>query len=411
VKDTIGQSLSNLDLEHPLLLEHRIIRRDGQVRDIVVRVAGEREQSGGLVAYGSNQDITDLKRTEQALVESEEKFRRIFDSANDGIIIVDVNPSGMPGRIRDVNAIHCTRLGYTRSELQKMNFLDIITPESRGKIPSLMVELLSKGHVIFESVFVTKDTSLQEAELSSHIIKFRERHILIAVARDISQRKKEVQTLRIVNQKLQLMNIVAWHDIQNKITGLRGYVELSKDYSMDDHAREFLIREEAVLKTIYDHIQYTKEYQEIGIRPMQWVNISQTIASVLSITDKKGMHISVDLADLFLYCDPVIEKVFAHLVENTVIHGQKATMIRMWYEESATGLTLFFVDDGIGIPADRKESVFVRDVAKGSGFSLYFIHDILELSGMGIRESGEPGMGVRFEISVPPGTYRIGSKP
>ena len=86
-------------------------------------------------------------------------------------------------------------------------------------------------------------------------------------------------------------------------------------------------------------------------------------------------------------------------------------MIRMWYEESATGLTLFFVDDGIGIPLGAKEQIFVRDVAKGSGFSLYFIHDILELSSMGIQETGDPGKGVRFEISVPKGSYRISTEP
>jgi signal transduction histidine kinase len=82
----------------------------------------------------------------------------------------------------------------------------------------------------------------------------------------------------------------------------------------------------------------------------------------------------------------------------------------MWYEESPAGLTLIYTDDGVGIPADSKESIFVRDVAKGSGFSLYFIHDILEFSGMSIRESGEPGQGARFEIAVPKGSYRAGAK-
>lgn len=73
-------------------------------------------------------------------------------------------------------------------------------------------------------------------------------------------------------------------------------------------------------------------------------------------------------------------------------------------------MTLIYADDGVGIPADRKQSIFVRDVAKGSGFSLYFIHDILELSGMGIRETGVPGQGVRFEIMIPRGIFRKGDR-
>jgi signal transduction histidine kinase len=206
------------------------------------------------------------------------------------------------------------------------------------------------------------------------------------------------------------MNIVAWHDIQNKITGLRGYVELSKDLVGEGRAREYLMKEESILKTIDASIRYTKEYQEMGTRPMQWVNIPATITSVLSLIDKRDITLCVELDDLFLYCDPVIERVFSHLVENTINHGKKATAIRMWYEESPSGLVLIYTDDGVGIPADSKESIFVRDVGRGSGFSLYFIHDILELSGMSIRESGEPGRGTRFEISVPKGSYRIGAK-
>jgi PAS domain S-box-containing protein len=387
---------------HPVSL-YRDNRISGWRENYVYRLA-----SGEVVAIYD--DVTEKKQAEEALRESEEKFRRIFNSANDGIILVDINPSGLPGRIRDVNAIQCTRLGYSAKDLQQKMFSDILTQESREKIPAFIAGLLFDGQAVFEAVFRTKDGGLLETEMSSHIISFRNKDILIGIARDITLRKKEEQALRLANQKLQLMNIVAWHNIQNKITGLRGYVELIRDLVRDDRAQQFLRQEDEILTTIHNYIQYTKEYQEMGTLPMQWVNIPAVIASVLALTDKKGIAVSVELGDLYLYCDPVIERVFSHLVENTIAHGGKATMIRIWCEESAAGLTLIYTDDGVGIPADHKESIFVRDVAKGSGFSLYFIHDILELSGMGIRESGEPGKGVRFEISVPKGSYRTDVK-
>ena len=90
------------------------------------------------------------------------------------------------------------------------------------------------------------------------------------IIRDISERKKQEQALQIANQKLNLMNIVAWHDIYNKITGLRGYVELSKEHITDHKAEEFRKREEEILKVIHQQIQYTQEYQEIGQQPPRW---------------------------------------------------------------------------------------------------------------------------------------------
>jgi len=390
--------------------EFRIRKSDGSyiyVESVAVNLLDVPEINGIVV---TTRPVNERKLAEISLRESEEKFRRIFDSANDGIIIVDITPFGLPGKIRDINAIQCTRLGYSRNELRNKTFSEIITPESNGKIPAFMAGLIAKGLAVFEAVFQTRDAGLLETEMSSHIIRFRDKDILIGIARDITRRKKEEQALRLANQKLQMMNIVAWHDIQNKITGLRGYVELSKDLVHDERARDFLMKEEAILKTIHASIQYTKEYQEMGTRPMQWVNIPSTIVSVLALIDKKGVMVSIGLDDLHIYCDPVIERVFSYLVENTINHGKKATAIRMWYEESPAGLTLIYTDDGVGIPSDSKESIFVRDVARGAGFSLYFIHDILELSGMSIRECGETGQGARFEIAVPKGSYRIGEK-
>ena len=390
--------------------EFRIRKSDGSyiyVESVAMNLLDVPEINGIVV---NTRPIHERKMAEISLRESEEKFRRIFDSANDGIIIVDITRYGLPGKIRDINAIQCTRLGYSRIELRNKTLSEIITPESNGKIPAFMAGLIAKGEAVFEAVFQTKNAGLLETEMSSHIIRFRDKDILIGIARDITLRRKEEQALHLANQKLQLMNIVAWHDIQNKITGLRGYVELSKDLVSDERARDFLRKEEAILKTIHASIQDTKEYQEMGTLPMQWVNIPSTIASVLARIDKRGITVSVELDDLFLYCDPVIERVFSYLVENTINYGKKATAIRMWYEESAAGLTLIYTDDGVGIPPDSKESIFLRNVARGSGFSLYFIHDILELSGMSIRECGETGKGARFEIAVPQGSYRTGAK-
>ena len=385
-----------------------ILRKDRSEIPVSVSSTFYRDTDGTIAGVeGVIRDISERKRYELALRESEEKFRQIFDNANDAIHLVEVTPEGHPGKILDANEVMCLRLGYTREELLGKNILDINIPDEKLRSPGHMAELFTRGSITFESGHIRKDGSVIPIELTAHLTRMQGRNVIVSVARDITQRKQEERALRLTNQKLQLMNIVAWHDIYNKITGLRGYVELSKDLIDNPQAKEFLAREEEVLKTIHEHIQYTKEYQEIGKQPLQWVNLPETLERAVRFADKSGLTISVVTDSIELYCDPVIELVFSHLIADSRAHGGHVTEIRITAAESPAGLTLAYEDNGIGIPADRKEAVFVRDVAQGTGFSLFFVRDILDLSGMEIRETGEPGKGVRFEILVPKGIFRF----
>jgi PAS domain S-box-containing protein len=388
--------------------EFRYLHRNGTKRWLNVSWQPIFDSGGNSLGFRtSGHDVTDRKQMENDLREKEEKFRMIFDNANDSVYMIELTPSGMPGRFLDVNAIFCAILGYTREELLLKNILDINTPESKKDAMTHITDLFTQGLLRFEAGHTRKDGSSFPVEVNAHLYKMKGTNVVIAVARDISLRKKEEKALRLANQKLQLMNIVAWHDIQNKITGLRGYIELSKNLISNEKAREFIAREEEVLRIIHEHLQHTKEYQEMGRQPLQWVNIPNTLRRVLSMTQKGDVSISSDIGNFELFCDPVIEKVFSHLLEYTLSRGGNVTKVRITTKETPAGLLLVYEDNGNGIPAEEKTSIFVRDVAKTTGFGLYFIHDILELSEMQIRETGEPGAGTRFEITAPPGSYRF----
>jgi PAS domain S-box-containing protein len=354
--------------------------------------------------------VHERKQAEQALQESEERFRLIFQHSNDAIYLFEITPAGMPGKIVDANDVALRQSGYAKDELVQKNLLEVSSRDFTQRSRAIMMELLTRGEARFETEKITKDGSLLPVEISARLAKLKDKTYIIAIARDISQRKREERALRIANQKLQLMNIVAWHDIQNKVTGLRGYVELSKDLVTDEKLKRFIDSEDDVLKVIHRQLQYTKEYQEMGIHPPQWVNLPQVLRMIMSFKEIGSLKFKMDLHDLELYCDPIIEKVFSHLIENTQKHAEKATEIRISCRETADGILLIYEDDGIGIPAEKKKDLFIRGVGSATGFSLFFVHDILEISDMTIRETGEPQKGVRFEISIPRGLYRAGRK-
>lgn len=388
--------------------EYRMLAADGSYR--YVETAGM-NLSGvpgveGIVI--TTHPVHERKQAELALQESGERFRLIFQHSNDAMYLFEITASGMPGNIVDANDVAIRQTGYAKDELVHKNLLELCSRDLFQRSRAIMMELLTRGEVRFETEKIKKDGSLLPVEISARLAKLNDRTYVIATSRDISRRMREDRALRIANQKLQLMNIVAWHDIQNKVSGLRGSLELSKDQATDEKLKKFMDREEDVLKVIERQLQYTKEYQEMGIHPPQWVNIPQVLRMIISCREIGSLKFRMDLHDLELYCDPVIEKVFSHLIENTRTQGEKATEIHISCHETADGLRLTYEDDGIGIPQERKKDLFVGGAGSATGFSLSFIHDILEISDMTIQETGEPGTGVRFEISVPKGLYRIG---
>jgi len=110
---------------------------------------------------------------------------------------------------------------------------------------------------------------------------------------------------------------------------------------------------------------------------------------------------------LEIFADPWLEKVFSNLIDNTLRYAEHVTTISVSFRESENGLDLFFEDNGIGIPLDEKEKIFERGYGKNIGYGLFMVREILAITELTIRETGEPGKGARYEIHVPGRYYRI----
>jgi signal transduction histidine kinase len=103
----------------------------------------------------------------------------------------------------------------------------------------------------------------------------------------------------------------------------------------------------------------------------------------------------------------MLEKVFSNLLDNSVRHGQRVSEIRVSTYRSGKDLVVVWEDNGVGIAPEEKERIFDRGYGKNTGLGMFLAREILSLTGITIRENGEPGRGARFEILVPEGSYRI----
>ncbi|PKG31548.1 ATP-binding protein, partial [Methanoregula sp.] len=117
---------------------------------------------------------------------------------------------------------------------------------------------------------------------------------------------------------------------------------------------------------------------------------------------------TTNIEGLEIFADPLLEDVFFILMENVLIHGKGATGVKIHYRKEPDGsLVILFEDNGPGIPSDVKERIFSQDFNLKGGRGLFLAREILSITGISLRETGAPGAGARFEMTVPEGAFRL----
>lgn len=225
---------------------------------------------------------------------------------------------------------------------------------------------------------------------------------------DITDRKNAEDAVRVANRKLNLLNNITRHDILNSLHGLLGLLEMAQDIVHDPEARELLSDMQVSTGQIQKQITFTRNYQDVGVKTPVWVGVRACIERSIQAFSHipVGVSVSVD-KDLEIFADPLLEKVFYNLFDNGLRYGDTIREIRFHTEFLDHSLVLVYEDDGVGIPVPEKECIFEQCVGKNTGMGLFLSREILMITSILIRESGIPGNGARFEIVIPPGSWRL----
>ncbi|PKG32159.1 hybrid sensor histidine kinase/response regulator [Methanoregula sp.] len=267
---------------------------------------------------------------------------------------------------------------------------------------------------------IKKNNELQDAH--EHMTALNEE--LMAAVEDLQLANRNLSTenaergrveraLANANRKLNLMTSVTRHDINNQILALHAFIELAETDIQDAKVLEYIGKAKAAARAIQRQIAFTKQYEDIGVKAPRWQDLA-TVIDPLRQALASGESIELVTHDIGfeVYADPLFSRVFENLADNSIRHGKRVRRITVSaHRTSDGGLLIEYRDDGEGVAEEEKGKIFEKGYGKNTGLGLFLSREILEFTGIAIRENGIPGQGALFEIVVPPeGVRKAGSQ-
>jgi PAS domain S-box-containing protein len=392
--------------------ETRIRTKSGDEKIIWWNTQPMRDASGKPVQFITiGRDNTERRRSEERLRALRQFEESVIKNANIWISVLDGK-----GNVSVWNRAAEEISGYKADEVVGKNTIwSRIYPdkEYRRTVTATIKEIIG-AHKYLENF----ETRIRTKDGKERIIWWNTRALqdvpgidetFIAIGKDVTETKTLSDAVQLANKKLNLLSSITRHDILNQLMALKGYLELSGDM-LDDPVKlaEFIAKEQNIANTIEDQIQFTKDYEDLGVAAPAWQNVHESVEKAKQNLSLRGIAVESDSPTLQVYADPLLMRVFYNLIDNALKYGgEKMTAIRFFTQESSRELKIICEDDGDGVPADKKVAIFRQGYFKHTGLGLFLSREILAITGITITENGEPGRGARFEITVPKGMWRM----
>jgi PAS domain S-box-containing protein len=346
------------------------------------------------------EDITDRKRAEEKLITAYEEYQNLLDQIQDVYYRSDAE-----GRLIRISRSLTDLLGYRDvSELLGKKIAEdfYLNPDERTKF---LEDINRLGKVTnYEVQLRRKDGTPVIISVSSHLWYHPDgtRCGVEGSFRDITEQKRAERTIAETGKKISLLSSITRHDVANQVSILKGYAQIALMKKPDPVVADLLAKIDRAGSTIARQIDFTREYQELGMHAPGWHRIREIVAR--QKTDNLPLSCTCDAE---IYADPLIDKVFFNLFDNAARHGEHVTAISIGCSRAEDGTLVIAVEDnGIGIQPGDKMKIFEKGFGKNTGYGLFLVREILAITGITIRETGLSGAGARFEITVPKEGYR-----
>jgi len=333
-----------------------------------------------------------LIANESKLIESEKRYKMIFENANDGIIIHDTE-----GNIFDVNEHMYTRLGYSKNELLEMRLDELVAPKFDMNIAKNTMKLQRDGVAIFESGDRRKDGTILPVEVSARVIEYKGQKAILSVVREITQRKmaEDLISATLDEKDILLREIQnqAKRNIQAISVMLRYHARKTQDKNTSQTLKNMNNRLESFAR-IYEKIYQYKNYSRIDFSSfVKWQTnrlFSQHKTGITNIIFKREVeNVYLDIRHA-IPCGLIIQELVSNSLNHAFPEG-RAGKITVRMQQKKKGSTQMIIkDNGIGLPQGM-------DLFDRKAVGLRLVKDFVGQLG-GTIES-KPQSGIQFTVT------------
>ncbi|MBC7251531.1 MAG: PAS domain S-box protein [Anaerolineae bacterium] len=425
-----AERIGNGDLKHRI----RLARQDevGQVAAAFDQMADRllrREAQLAAKTAALTAEVEERKRAEEALHRSEELFRAISEQMPDSLLLLSLDDPQVPGKIIYANQAVSRMHGYPLEEIigRSISFLD--DPASAKHVPERIKRILNGETLVFEAHHCRKDGSVFPVEVTARLIDYGDRKVILALDRDITERKRAEEALQTYaarlrerNRELQDLVYVASHDLQEPLRKVQTFTDwLRARYgdTLDAQGRYYLqrtqqaaARMQALVEGLLAYLQVTTRTQTFGAVDLDRL-VRRVLADLEMQIEQTGAR--VEVGDLpTVEADPVqMRQLFHHLISNALKFRRKdetpLVQVRAQPLNGRDGVYQISVtDNGIGFEqkyADRIFHAFERlhgwNEYEGTGIGLTICRKIVERHGGSIAAQSAPGQGATFVVTLP----------
>ncbi len=371
-------------------------------------------------------DLTSHVEARKALVESEERYKKLFES-NPSVILI-INPSN--GQIADANPAACTYYGYTHNEITALNISSVNT-QTKDVLLEKLYHSKNKQGAVYQFKHKKKNGDIRDVEVLTGPISIRHHTYVFSIVKDITEEKSAKEALLRAKKEIEesdnlksafLSNMS--HEIRTPMNAILGFSELMEQHDFEREKQKSFL---GLIKTNANHlinlidsiIDMSKiETGLIKITPLNLKinDFMRELHSLFLPQTKLRKDIAFELiipehADhISVFTDPIrLKQIFRNLLDNALKFTVKGS-IRLGYTWIEDNLIFFVKDTGIGIPHGQKELIFERfrqlDQSltrkyEGTGLGLAIVKNLIELMDGKIWVKSSPGVGSEFYFSLP----------
>lgn len=346
------------------------------------------------------------KKAEEALRESEERFRSLFEHSNDAIIIHDLK-----GIILDLNQRAAEMLQQTADLLRGVN-LEIFLPQNAmDEESTLLYETIKNGNNLFESQFKLADGTIVDVEISSRITG-KDNTIIQSIIRDITVRKWMEKELVKKNRELNDFAHRICHDLKNPLTLMNGFATAIKDSPdlFETHFQKIIDMSNRLIRFIDDLLKLTRA--GIIISDMQDIDVETLLRSLFrfSLPGEIPRELEILTPIPRINGDPRgVEEILKNLILNSLQNKdpeKEKLVMTASCEKKGRFVILTLSDNGMGISPSVIQKVFnpgfTTGKSNGTGYGLAIAKKIVDAHGGDIWvESDGDRQGAKFHLRMP----------